>query len=193
VAKRILIIFVLMAAFGGYFLHSERQDAENELSPQILQIPSTRMAVVYTKGDPTIVAQQALQSLYGSVFQLQGELAKKGVQFPMGAPRARWPNTVEAPREEWIGIWGLPIPEEAESIPQANPDVEVKVEIWEYGTVAQILHVGPYETEPGTIKILMDFVAESGYEVSGAHEEEYLTMPGADPQKTLIRYLVKKK
>ena len=191
-SKKDQFIMILLSVFVGSLFYSFRQTTDSELSPKIIQMPPTKMAVVYTKGDPNEVAQQALQALYGSVFQLRGELAKKGIKFQVEAPRARWTNALSAPREEWIGIWGLPVPEEAESIPQANPDVEVKLEVWEYGDVGQILHVGPYETEPGTIQILMDFLAKNGYEVSGVHEEVYLTMPGADPQKTLIRYPVKK-
>ncbi len=171
----------------------ELQDSISDTDPQIIEMPSRKMAVVYTTGDPNVTAQQAMPALYGSVFGLSAELAKKGIKFQMGAPCARWPNAESAPRDEWIGIWGLPIPEEIESIPQTTKDIEVKIEIWEYGTVAQILHIGPFETEPATIETLMNFISEMGYEIKGVHEEEYLTMPGVPEQKTLIRYPVQKK
>lgn len=171
----------------------QKQDSSSETDPQIIEMPGRKMAVVYTKGDPNVVGQQVMPALYGSVFRLGGELAKKGIKFQMGAPRARWPNVASAPRDEWIGIWGLPIPEETESIPQTSKDIEVKIEVWEYGTMAQILHIGPFETEPATIEILMNFISKMGYVVKGAHEEEYLTMPDAAVQKTLIRYPVQKK
>ena len=167
--------------------------SSSETDPQIVEMPSQKMAVVYTKGDPNVVAQQAIPALYGSVFGLGGELAKKGIKFQMQAPRARWPNATSAPRDEWIGIWGLPVPDEVESIPQTTEDIEVKLEVWPYGTMAQILHVGPYETESNTIEVLMNFLLEMGYEVVGPHEEEYLTMPDVPEQKTLIRYPVQKK
>jgi hypothetical protein len=40
---------------------------------------------------------------------------------------------------------------------------------------------------------LHDFIVENGYEIAGVHEEEYLTMPKAKVQKTLIRYPIRKK
>ncbi len=171
----------------------EKPEKTSETDPRIIEMSARKMAVVYTKGDPNVVGQQVMPALYGSVFGLSAELAKKGIKFQMQAPRARWPNVASAPRDEWIGLWGLPIPDEIESIPQTSKDIEVKVEIWEYGTVAQILHIGPFETEPATIETLKKFISEMGYEIKGVHEEEYLTMPGADVQKTLIRYPVRKK
>ena len=194
----ILFFFVFTFCFTNFFGFTglaQQQDSstETKTDPIIIKMPTLKMAVVYTKGDPNVVAQQAMPALYGSVMGLGRELTKKGIKFQMGAPRARWPNLEDVPKQEWVGIWGLPIPEESESIPQTSKDVDVKIEVWEYGTMAQILHIGPYATEPATVEILMNFISEMGYEVNGAHEEEYLTAPGADSQKTLIRYPVKKK
>ena len=70
---------------------------------------------------------------------------------------------------------------------------EVRLETWEYGTVAQILHLGPYDQEGSTIERLHRFIKDSGYQITGDHEEEYLTRPDAKVIKTLIRYTVKKK
>jgi len=39
----------------------------------------------------------------------------------------------------------------------------------------------------------MDYITDNGYEIAGVYEEVYLTLPGADPQKTLIRYPVRMK
>jgi len=95
--------------------------------------------------------------------------------------------------EEWTHIIGLPLPEDTTSLPQKVGGVEVKVETWEYGTVAQILHLGPYDQEEPTILRLHKFIEENGYEIAGVHEEEYLTTPDAKVMKTIIRYPIKKK
>jgi hypothetical protein len=87
----------------------------------------------------------------------------------------------------------LPIPEDTTSLPQKVPNTEVKIEQWEYGTVAQILHLGPYDQEYTTVECLHQFIEENGYEIAGLHEEEYLTSPDAKVIKTIIRYPVKKK
>jgi hypothetical protein len=161
--------------------------------PQIIKMPSQKMAVVRTGGDPNVVASKVLPALYGSVYTLKFSLKKKGADFKVGALRARWPNAHLAPKNKWIGIWGLPIPADAKTLPQKVAGVEVKIETWKYGTVAQTLHIGPYSAELPTVQALHQFIAESGYEIAGAHEEEYLTRPTAKVQKTIIRYPIKKK
>jgi len=161
--------------------------------PEILTMGPQRMAVVYTKGSPGKVAEKAVSALYGSVYKLRFELKKKGVIFEVGKLRARWPDAHLVPDDQWTGIWGLPVPENTTSLPQRVPDVEVKLETWNYGTVAQILHIGPYSEEGPTVKRLHDLISNKSYEIAGVHEEEYLTTPKAKMQKTLIRYPIKKK
>lgn len=151
------------------------------------------MAVIHTKGEPDKVAAEFLPALYGSVYKLKFDLKKKGVEFKVGSLRARWPDAHLAPKNEWHGIWGLAIPEDTTVVPQKTPETEVKIEQWNYGTVVQILHIGPYTEETAPIQKLHKFIAESGYEIAGVHEEEYLTSPKAKVQKTIIRYPVKKK
>ena len=170
-----------------------RQRAASKREPQIVEVPRQKMAVVYTKGDPNIVGEQALPALYGSVYTLKFDLKKKGVDFKVSGLRARWPNAHLAPKDQWVGIWGLPIPDDTTSLPQKVAGTEVKMEVWEYGTVAQILHLGPYDQELPTVERLHGFIAENGYEIAGSHEEEYLTSPRAKVQKTIIRYSIGKK
>jgi len=43
------------------------------------------------------------------------------------------------------------------------------------------------------VERLHKFIEDSGYEIVGAHEEEYLTTPDAKVPKPIIRYPVKKK
>ena len=97
------------------------------------------------------------------------------------------------PKDQWTGHWGLPIPDGTTELPAKVPEPKVRIERWEYGTVAEILHLGPYSEEGPTIERLHKFIEESGYEIAGVHEEEYLTRPDAKVPKTLIRYPVRKK
>lgn len=161
--------------------------------PQVIEMPAQKMAVVYVKGDPNEVMSDVMPALYGSVYTLKFELKKKGIEFKVTGLRARWPNAHLVPKDEWIGICGLPVPDETTSIFQKVPDVEVKIEQWDYGTVAQVLHIGSYSEEQPTVERLHKFIEDNGYEISGIHEEEYLTSPQAKVQKTIIRYPVKKK
>ena len=167
--------------------------AASRQEPQIIRMPLQKMAVVRTVGDPNVVAAKFFPALYGTIYTLKFDMKKKGKDFKVCAPRARWPNAHLAPKDKWIGIWGLPSPSSTRTLPQKVAGIEVKIEKWEYGTVAQILHIGPYSEELPTVQRLHKFIAESGYEIAGAHEEEYLTRPTAKVQKTIIRYPIRKR
>ncbi len=161
--------------------------------PQILEMPPQKMAVVHAKGAPGNVFAEFMPALYGSVYTLKFDLKKKGLPtFKVSGLRARYPDAHLAPKEEWTIIIGLPIPEDTTSLPQKVPAIEVKIEQWQYGTVGQILHLGPYDQEYATVERLHRFIEDSGYEIAGGHEEEYLTSPDAKVMKTIIRYPVKK-
>ena len=164
------------------------------LEPQILDMPPQKMAVLYGKGAPDKVFSEVLPALFGSVYTLKFDLKKQGLPtFKVSAPRARYPDAHLVPKEEWTIIIGLPIPEDTTSLPQKVTNIEVKIETWGYGTVAQILHLGPYDQESATVERLHNFIEENGYEIAGVHEEEYLTSPDAKVIKTIIRYPVKQK
>ena len=144
---------------------------ESDDDPALRELPTQHVAVLESFGDPAEVAPDVVPRLYAAV----------GAPAPL---RARWPNAHLAPRNEWIGLWALPI---ADTVTELEGAL---VEDWEYGQVAEIVHEGPYETEQESVAKLLAFAAEQGLELVGPHEEEYLTPPGADPQRTLIRYRV---
>ena len=145
------------------------------------------------KAPPDRVFAQIFPALYRSVYTLKFDLKRRGLEsFKVGASRARYPNAHLHPKQEWLIIAGIPVPDDTRSLPQKEPGTEVRLETWEYGTVAQVLHLGPYDQETQTIKRLHEFVAANGYEIVGPHEEEYLSRPDAEVTRTLIRYQVKK-
>ena len=165
----------------------------SKTDPQILEMPSQKMAVVHAKDAPDQVFTEFMPALYGSAYTLKFDLKKKGLPtFKVSGLRARYPDVHLVPKEEWTIIVGLPIPEDTTSLPQKVPGIEVKIESWQYGTVAQILHLGPYDQEYATIERLHQFIKDNGYDVAGVHEEEYLTTPSAKVMKTIIRYPIKK-
>ena len=162
--------------------------------PVILEMPSQRMAVVRGRGSPDKVFAKIFPALFGSVYTLKFDLKKRGLEsFKVGCPRARYPDAHLCPQGEWLIIAGIPIPGNTTSLPQKEPGTEVKIETWEYGTVAQILHLGPYDQETETIGRLRQFITENGYKIAGPHEEEYQSKPDANVIKTLIRYRVNRK
>lgn len=162
--------------------------------PQILEMPDQKMAVVHAKGAPDKVFAAVLPALYGSVYTLKFALKKKGLPtFKVGGMRARYPDAITVDKNQWRIIIGVPIPEDTTVLPQKLPGVDVKIETWQYGAVAQVLHLGSYDQETPTIQKLHQFIGENGYEIAGDHEEEYLTRPEAKVPRTIIRYPVQRK
>ncbi len=165
--------------------------------PQIRAMENEKMLVVESKGDPNIVGGKAFSALFKTAFKLKGKV--KGMKI--SAPRVRWPNLPTAPKNEWVSIYGLPIPASVETLPPAKDKSlpEVKIQTWDYGYTAEILHIGAYSEEAPAVERLEKYVKEQGYEIIGPHEEEYLKGPGmffkGNPAKyqTIIRYRIKKK
>ena len=128
---------------------TQRKSPKKE--PQILEMPPQKMAVVYGKGTPDKVFPELMPALYGSVYTLKFDLKKKGLTtFKVSGLRTRYPDAHLVPMDKWTHIIGLPIPEDTTFLPQKVAG-EVMIETWEYGTVAQILHIGAYDQEQPTV------------------------------------------
>jgi hypothetical protein len=159
--------------------------------PQISDLPDQKMLVVEARGDPNAVGNKAFSLLFKAYFK-----TVKGGK--MQAPRVRWPEDLGSPKSEWTGLYALPVPETVAKLPDLKLEEGLKLYLdnWEYGTIAEILHIGPYAEETPTIERLKKFIEDNGYQIAGPHEEEYLKGPGmfgpGDPEKyqTIIRYRV---
>ena len=70
---------------------------------------------------------------------------------------------------------------------------EIRLITWEEGLSIQVMHIGPYSTEPETIRKMEDFAADNGYRLHGRHHEIYVGDPNrASPEKlkTILRHPV---
>ncbi len=74
----------------------------------------------------------------------------------------------------------------------------LKLEFFEEGLCAQIMHIGPYATEPGTIDLMHDFMKQNDVQdlvgLGGKHHEIYLGDPrksAPEKLKTVLRHPVK--
>jgi hypothetical protein len=163
--------------------------------PRIARMADQPVIEVRAQGDPRVAGGRA----FGFAFQLYYSIPETPKPGLLGAPRARWPVTFDTPREQWLGVYAVPVPATVTALPphQAPEGLSVALTTWEYGDVAEILHVGPYDAEELTIERLMAFVRTQDYEVAGDHEEEYLrgpTMAGpGNPAEylTVLRYRVR--
>jgi hypothetical protein len=192
-AAALIVAAIALLAGGG----PDPAQFEHLKQPQIRTMANQKVLVVETKGDPTVVGGDAFGLLFKTYFQLKG-VPKRAKNL---TPRARWPLGLDTPKDQWVGRYAMPVPENVASLPQQPAEtsgLQAQLTTWEYGEVAEILHVGPYSREEPTIRKLTDFIKDSGYIVVGEHEEEYIKGPGVfsqgDPEKylTIIRYRVRK-
>lgn len=135
-----------------------------------------------------------MKALYGTAYGAKMKVFKpKGVKMEVGPLIGRWPDAHLVPKNSWTGIWGLVVSDfvTTKDLLQKNPELPVKLEVWRYKKVAQILYIGTYAEEGPTIIQLHNFIKEQGYVIDGTpHEEVYLTRPDAKKPKTIIRYKV---
>lgn len=163
--------------------------------PEFTSVEPMTVLTVTSVGDPNH-SEKYLSALYGTAYTTKFKVYKPaGKEMKMGKLIGRWPDAHLKPKDEWTGIWGLPVPDfvKQSDLVQKNPEVPITVERWGYGEVAHILHTGPYTEEGPTIATLHEFIKDNGYVIDGnSHEEVYLTSPQAKEQKTIIRYKIKK-
>jgi hypothetical protein len=158
--------------------------------------------------------EAAIGSLFPVAYTLHFALRKRGIQAPIGALEGLYwdgePGPIPAehfqPSPEHRPAWRwrlmLPVPAEA-----AEADIEAAVDEvrakqtapqldqltwqpWAEGTVAQVMHVGPYADEPATIERLHAAILRAGLRPSGCHHEIYLSDPRRtkpERMKTLLR------
>ena len=188
--KKIAVLFAFIVALIGA-AYAQVPPADDSLkAPRLATKPDQKMLVVEAKGDPNTAGGAAFGLLFKTFFSLPG--------VQMAPPRVRWtsPDFAKADKSEWVGFYALPLPESVAGLPAGLQGV--KIEVWKYGEVAEILHLGPYDKETPAIEALHKFIADQGCEIAGMHEEEYLVGPGMgntppESYRTIIRYQVRKK
>ncbi len=166
--------------------------------PESVVLPDRKVLTVTTVGDPGNPDEALFGALYGTAYGTKFKKFKpRGIKLELGKLCALWPDAHLKPKNEWTGIWGIPVPDfvvETDLV-QKDPNHPVGLEIWPGGTYAQVLHKGTYAEEGPTVAALHKYIeSEFGLklaDVPGAHEEEYLTKPDVKDQKTIIRYRVK--
>ena len=187
----LLLAIIFLIGCGKKF-----EEYEYLSDPQISEKASQKMLVYEAVGNPNETVGEAFGAIFSTFFKL-----KKAHDMDMAAPRAKWPKSADTPKDEWVGIYAIPVAESVVEVPAKalSEHPALRIETWEYGEVAEILHKGSYASEGPTVEQLHQFITESGYEIVGLHEEEYLKGPGmfgpGNPDKyyTIIRYPVAKK
>jgi hypothetical protein len=191
----------------------------------LLQVPCLQFAMIdgaIEKGQAPGTSpgfQEATQALYGISYTLKFMLKKRkthAIDYPVMALEGLWwvENGVFdiTVKDNWFYTLMILQPEIinddvfAEGLSEVrrkrgdSPALsKIRLDSFEEGLCLQILHVGPYATEPASIQKMEEYASESGYRdrvgLGGKHHEIYLGDPRrADPSKlkTLLRHPIEK-
>lgn len=178
--------------------------------PEIVDVPAADFVMIDGRGDPNTSPDyaSAIQALYSAAYGLKFALKKAGAGDERVAPlEGLWSGAedVDFAAEskgdwDWTMMIRLPAAADGPLIEDAlgaaarkKPELPIgrlRVERFQEGLAAQVLHVGPYAAEALTIRALHAFIADRGYRVRGRHHEIYLGDPRrAAPERlrTVVR------
>ncbi len=162
---------------------------------------------------------EATQALYGLSYTLKFMLKKRktnAIDYPVMALEGLW--WVEdgffdiTVKDNWFYTLMIMQPnvitkelfEEAlEQVRKKKGDSpmlsKLRFECFEEGLCVQVMHIGPYATEPATIERMKEFMKENGLQdnvgPNGKHHEIYLSDPrkaAPDKMKTVLRHPIVK-
>ena len=193
---------------------------------EIIQVPKLQFAMVdgfIEKGSepgksPSFA--EATQALYSLSYTLKFTLKKRktnAIDYPVMALEGLWwveDGTFDIFRKDnWFYTLMIMQPdiitqeifEEArEQVRNKKGDSEklakVRLAHFEEGLCVQVMHIGPYATEPATVERMRAFAQENGYRdgvgpLGGKHHEIYLSDPrkaSPDKMKTVLRHPIVK-
>jgi hypothetical protein len=184
--------------------------------PELVDVPKMQFAMVDGQGDPNTALefQDAIGALYSTVYGLKFSRKKAGLEpdYTIGALEGLWWNITGekygiGKKEDWhwtVMIW---LPDEITKaefnnfinelkVKKPNPALDkIRLEFFEEGPCVQIMHIGPYDTESKSIKLMHDFALAQGYSQSGKHHEIYLSDPrrvAPEKNRTIVRHPVAK-
>ncbi len=185
-------------------------------TPGIVEIEEGKFLSIEGKGAPGSDEFQArVSALYSLAYGIKMLMKKEGKDFTVAKLEGLWwvdsdKPWYEVPREEWG--WKLLIRQPdfvtPEIVEKARKEVikkkkielvnEVRFEKMKEGKCVQILHIGPYSTEPESIAKMEKLMEEKNLIKNGLHHEIYLVMayPRKVPDeklKTILRQPVREK
>lgn len=182
-------------------------------TPSLIQVPKMSFVAVHGQGDPNQKDgeyQSAMGLLYDISFTIK--MSKMSGNTPPGYHDYAIPpleglwdinlqeitdfGIADKSQFHWTSLIRLPdfVTEEVfdwarQKLATKKPDLDISKAIYltfTEGLCAQIMHIGPYDEEPKTIKLLDDFIISSGHQPDfntteyRYHHEIYL----GDPRKT---------
>jgi hypothetical protein len=191
------------------------RDAELRGKPGVvrfLELRPRRFVMIDGEGPPGPDAfAPRMPGLYTAAYKLRFGLKDRGVITRVGPLEGLWWTSdgvfdldwlLEGARETWRWTLLMALPDEATAdevdgaLAAGRAKVDpvlapnLRVEVFDEGRVAQLLHVGPYSAEKPSLERLHAAVEEAGLRLRGRHHELYLGNPqtGAPERlRTILR------
>ena len=181
-------------------------------TPEVVEFGEAQFLTIEGKGEPGGEEFTAkLGALYSLAYGVRALMKKAGRDFTVAKLEGLWwvesdEFYLDVPREEWQ--WKLLIRQPdfvtSDVVEAARSEVlkkkglalvnEVRFETLAEGKCVQILHIGPYATEPESLAKMQGLMEEQGLVPQGLHHEIYLSDPRRVPEerlKTILRQPVK--
>ena len=202
------------------FKKTQKELYQPGAKPSIVEVPEMVFIMVDGRGDPNTseAYQTALEVLYCLSYAVKmskmgGHQPEKYYDFVVPPLEGLWTadtgdfeiSVTEKSLFSWTSMIRMPefvtneVFETVKKIlskkkPTLDPSI-ARLEVYYEGLCAQVMHTGPYDSEPATIHALKSFIADSGYRLALSekrkHHEIYLSDPRKTPHeklKTIIRY-----
>ena len=176
--------------------------------PAIVEVPRMQFLMFDGHGHPEVspLMQEGFQGLYSVAYTIRFAIkARDEVAYTVMPPEGLfWSENGGldlAAMEDWRWKMMIMTPDfvtsadfesaQQQAVEKGNESASrVRLDTYDEGLAAQVMHVGPYNQEEPTIRLLQDFITAEGYEQRGIHHEIYLGDPRrAKPEnlRTIIR------
>lgn len=188
--------------------------------PELVQIENAQFISICGKGDPNEKEfSDKIQALYTTAYVLKFSYKAKDKDFVVSKLEGLWwfdqtkyanktitTSSTEVPRSEWEYRLLIRLPdfvtkaevEKAKETALTKKDIQLAGQIEFYtqteGKSVQMLHVGPFSTEPETLQQIGTFMEANKLTTNGIHHEIYLSdfrKTEPDKLKTILREPVK--
>jgi len=187
---------------------------------EVVDVPTFKFAMIEGQIEPghgpssSPAFQQALEVLYGISYTLKfmSKLRKENpIDYSVMALEGLWWveqgefNISQPGNWHWTAMIMQPehisaamFQEALEQLQKKKPELDLKglrFETFHEGLCMQIMHIGPYASEPATLARMEEFANENGYRYRGRHHEIYIGDPrrsAPEKLKTVLRHPIER-
>lgn len=156
-------------------------------TPHVVNINKAQYLSVPGKGDPSGEEfSKNIEALYSTAYPIKFAYKAKQKDFVVSKLEGLWwydeekyknktiETATDVPRSEWEYRLLIRLPD---FVKEKDLQLSGKVEFFEMneGKCVQMLHVGPFSTEPESLKIMGAYMTENNFKRNGLHHEIYLS------------------